>query len=198
MLAGRKRALQRADSRQGRWPLDSIRRRSAASCGCFSPVVLRGAGEVGRFRSAAAWRGVYPEECVIESEAAVSMKPHVTSVGGSPSISRVLYPSRGGDHLSGRTGLPGARCARFGAGRAALSPQVELAPGGVYPAGPSPGRWWSLTPPFQLCRQRRRFLFCGTFTSGYPDGMLSSALPCGARTFLALPGATAQRTPSAV
>src|SRR5207302_8864685 len=63
-----------------------------------------------------------------------------------------------------------------------------LAPGGVYLAGRSPGRRWALTPPFH---RRRRALarpaavsFLWHSPSGHPDWVLSSALLCGARTFL--------------
>jgi len=99
----------------------------------------------------------------------------------------------GDDHPSG---TPVARrLERPDPGRGASNPGATcapslfgLAPGGVYLAGRSPGRRWALTPPFHRRRQAlarpAAVSFLWHSPSGHPDWVLSSALLCGARTFL--------------
>ena len=80
----------------------------------------------------------------------------------SRSVSRILSPPAVGDgHPSW---MPVARhLVRSDPGRGTSSPWTprrpplfDLAPGGVYLAGRSPGRRWALTPPFHRCRDRCR------------------------------------------
>ena len=81
----------------------------------------------------------------------------------SRSVSRILSPPReaGDGHPSG---MPVARhLVRSDPGRETSSPWTprrpslfDLAPGGVYRAGRSPGRRWALTPPFHRRRDRGR------------------------------------------
>ena len=110
--------------------------------------------------------------------------------GSVPGSSR----SPGGDHPS-RAPLPTASCdlpadsggppstyAQSGPG-----PPLDLAPGGVYLAARSPGRWWSLTPPFhpyRSARTRPAVCFLWHCPAGHPGWALPTTLPCGARTFL--------------
>jgi hypothetical protein len=61
---------------------------------------------------------------------------------------------------------------------------LGLAPGGVCRAARSPGRWWSLTPPFHpcLCRDacapgHRRSALCCTFRRVAPPGCYPASCP---------------------
>lgn len=82
----------------------------------------------------------------------------------SRSVSRILSPPHGRGtaiHLGCR--LPGTSCGltrdlgRAAPGCGGPRPSLfDLAPGGVYLAGRSPGRRWALTPPFHRCRDRDR------------------------------------------
>ena len=51
---------------------------------------------------------------------------------------------------------PGAARRATSGSAAPARPLRGLAPGEVYPAGRSPGRWWALTPPLHPYRMRRR------------------------------------------
>ena len=72
--------------------------------------------------------------------------------------------------------------------------QFDLAPGGVYRAARSPGRWCALTAPLHpcLCGPPRRdeedepsaVYFLLHFPAGHPDWPLASTMLCGAPTFL--------------
>ena len=77
-----------------------------------------------------------------------------------------------------------------GAGRT-MALLFAFSPDGACQAALLPGRWWSLTPPFQLFPLRcgeppRRWesSFLRHFPSGHPAWPLASILPSGARTFL--------------
>ena len=70
-----------------------------------------------------------------------------------------------------------------------VRPLFDLAPGGVYRAGRSPGRWCALTAPFHPCHapgNPGRSAVCSLWhcPAGRPDWRLASTLPCGGRTFL--------------
>jgi hypothetical protein len=70
-------------------------------------------------------------------------------------------------HQGTRPGQPPGRVA------AAVRPLFDLAPGGVYLAGRSPGRWCALTAPFHPCRPARagrRSALCGTVLRVAPTG----------------------------
>jgi hypothetical protein len=60
------------------------------------------------------------------------------------------------------------------------SPLFGLAPGGVYLADQSPGRWCALTAPFHPYSSRyreERFNFCGTFLGVTPTGRYPAPCP---------------------
>src|SRR5581483_1541903 len=113
-----------------------------------------------------------------------SRKPLRWGGGSRRTVSRVLYPSRDGDHLS--TTPVARRLQRPKPEDSASSLTVllfGLAPGGVCLAGRSPGRRWALTPPFHPYRRpssgddaRRRCNFCGTFLRVTPTGCYPA--PC--------------------
>ncbi len=105
-------------------------------------------------------------------------------------------PAPGGEVGGGRpslwdAGCPAPHAVRPGTwdeqplGAAMRRPSLfDLAPGGVYRAGRSPGRRWALTPPFHRCRRAAAVSFLWHSPSGHPDWALPSALLCGVRTFL--------------
>jgi hypothetical protein len=133
---------------------------------------------------------------------------------GSRPVSRLLCPGVArvaAIHLG--PALPPASCGPPGdsAGSASTAasprpvrPRFDLAPGGVYRADRSPGRWCALTAPFhpyrrphRTVRTRRRaaaVCFLWHCPAGRPDWRLASTLPCGGRTFLG-PGQPGPRPP---
>jgi hypothetical protein len=78
----------------------------------------------------------------------------------------------------------------------ALRPQFGLAPGGVYRADRSPGRWCALTAPFHPYRPfGRRSAFCGTVLRVAPTGGWPA--PCPVEAGLSsIPAAAGPRPPS--
>jgi len=96
------------------------------------------------------------------------------------------YPFPGDGHSSGYAVTDTLKQPTRRHGRVALNASLfGLAPGGVYLAsGVTAGPGELLPHPFTLtCRDRRTSL-CGTYPWGHPRWTLSSAIPCGARTFL--------------
>jgi hypothetical protein len=102
--------------------------------------------------------------------------------GGSRPVSRLLCPGRSPGVAAIHLGpaLPPASCgppgdsagpASAAAMVAAVRPLFDLAPGGVYRAGRSPGRWCALTAPFHPCH--------APGSPGPFGGLFSVALSCG-------------------
>jgi hypothetical protein len=103
---------------------------------------------------------------------------------GSRPVSRLLFPraSPGVAAIHLGPALPPASCGppgdSAGPASAAASPRpvrplFDLAPGGVYRADRSPGRWCALTAPFHPCRPAgagRRSALCGTVLRVAPTG----------------------------
>ena len=127
---------------------------------------------------------------------------------GSRPVSRLLCPGRtsrvAAIHLGpalppASSGPPGdsAGPASAAASPRPVRPLFDLAPGGVYRADRSPGRWCALTAPFHPCRPASRAAVCSLWhcPAGRPDWRLASTLPCGGRTFLD-PGGPGPRPPS--
>jgi len=102
------------------------------------------------------------------------------------SVPRAGYPSLGGGHSSGTAVTGSLEQPTRRHGRVALNASLfGLAPGGVYLASAVTDGPGELLPhPFTLTCRGRRTSLCGTFPWGHPRWTLSSAIPCGARTFL--------------
>jgi hypothetical protein len=96
----------------------------------------------------------------------------------------------------GRPSISGLRCRSPLAvypetRRAALTFPVRPCSGRGLPSQPGhPGRWWSLTPPFHPYRRPgpAAVYFLWHCLAGCPGWVLPTALLCGARTFLGIPG----------
>ncbi len=136
--------------------------------------------------------------------------PCCREIKASPPISRVLSsasPAEAGTHRRGShpSGSPVARRLKRPYPRTGRASRfvllLGLAPGGVYRAGRSPGRWWALAStisPSPVSPPAVSFLWHSP--SGYPDRVLPGTLLCGARTFLdrIAPAAAAWRTRSTI
>jgi len=123
------------------------------------------------------------------------------SNGASPPVSRIL--SWTAIYL-GPTLLP-ASCGLPGTWRAGHPVPARPCSGWGLPSRPgSPGRWWSLTPPFHphlypgMWDSQGPSAVCSLLhcPSGCPAWVLPSILPCGVRTFLDPKAAAVWRTRS--